>query len=250
MVFLEPTEQSLIKTFLRTAVVLIILPILGTFGYWRIEGWSVFDSFYMSVITLSTVGFQEVHPLSDAGRLFTIVLLISGLGIFLYCVSLFGQIIVSEEFKKFFGGRRMMTTINKLEGHYIICGLGRMGEKLCDRLSKQEQPFVIIDQDPHHKAHCLEQGWLFLEGDVTEDEILEKAGVKRAEGIALALDKDSDNVFVCLSTRLMNPDITIVARASDDKNAQKMIKAGANHVVNIHDTAAHKMVHFLEYDHS
>jgi voltage-gated potassium channel len=237
--------KELVTSVSKWVLFLLSLPIFGAIGFMEIENWSFFESFYMAIITLTTVGYQEVHPLSEYGRGFVIFLLVTGLGTFLFSVTQLSQIIISPEFRRYFGGKKMRNIIEKMDQHYIVCGFGRMGEKVCESLEKRNISFVVIDQQRTKIDICNERGWPNICGDVTDDDVLHKAKVSNASGMAIALDEDSSNVFVCLSARILNPEIQIIARASSEAGSKKMRRAGADKVVNIHDTGANKMAELM-----
>lgn len=226
-------------------VMLAALPLIGALGFMAFEGWNFFDSLYMAVITLTTVGFQEVHPLSTAGRSFTMVFLIAGLGIFFYGVVQFGELVVRAELADWFGRRRMDATLKSMKDHVIVCGFGRMGRVLCRHLAAKGTPFVVLDRDPEAVAPCQDQGWAWLIGDATDDATLVAAGIERARGLATVLEDDADNVYVVLSARLLSKTIQILARASDEKSVPKLQKAGANRVVSLYEASATKMAQLL-----
>jgi voltage-gated potassium channel len=222
-----------------------ILPIVGTVGFHLIERWSLFDSLYMSVITLTTVGYMEVHPLSSAGRLFVIVYLIAGLGIFYFSIVQLGERIVRLELRDWMERRRMETIIRSMSNHFVICGCGRMGESLIRQLEERRLKFVIVENDPAILEKCLRNGWLSVSGDATDDKTLLAAGLDRARGLAAVLSSDADNLFVVLSARLLSKEVFIVSRAVDDASVNKFVKAGDNRVISLFGTSASRMAQFL-----
>ena len=201
----------------------------GTIGYIIIEGWSVTDAVYMTIITLSTVGFQEVHRLSDAGRGFSIFLIISGTGVMVYTLTTVVQYILEGHLVSIWGRRRMKERIAKLKDHIILCGYGLVGREVARVFESEGVPFVIIDQDPQVVALAAESGYLCLEGNATaSDEILAEAGIQRARALVAALGDDADNVYLTLSARQLRPDLFIVARAATSESEPKLRRAGAN----------------------
>lgn len=226
---------------------LALLPILGMIGFMLIEGWSYFDALYMSVITLSTVGFHEIHPLSDSGRAFVIVYLVGGLGVFFYGVVQIGEFIVRAELQHldWLGRKRMDRDLKKMDNHFIICGAGRMGRGVCRQIASKGLPFVVVDRDEEVIQSCHEQEWIAVHGDATDDHILQDAGLDRARGLATVLNSDADNLYVILSARLMAPELPIIARATEEQSVAKMRKAGANRVISLFHTGAMKMAHML-----
>ncbi len=218
---------------LRYALLLIVLVIMiGTVGYMIIEGYSFIDSLYMTVITITTVGFQEIHPLSDSGKIFTMFLIISSMGAFFYSVSIITTTIVDGEFKSYFKDFRTNAEIKKMENHVIVCGYGRNGRQAVSELSIHHHPFVVIEQNKEIiKEFGGITGLYFIEGDATTDEILLKAGIKSAKAVITSMPLDADNLFVVLSARSMNPGLTIISRASSDSAEKKLKMAGADNIV-------------------
>lgn len=222
------------------------LLLLGAAGLRVLTGMSFFDSFYHTVILLTTVGYTDPQPLTTSVKLFIVTYLAFALGLFTYSAFQFGQLLVSGEFKQYWGQRRMDSLIRATQKHFIVCGYGRMGSTLCEYLDSRRQPFVVIDQDIDTLDDTFrENKWLFVLGDASQDEILKRAGIERARGLTTVLPTDADNLYVVLSARLMNPDIPIVARASDDRAAQKMTQAGATRVMNPFSSGAIRMARFM-----
>jgi len=222
------------------------LTVVGTVGLHLIEDAPWLDCLYMSVITLTTIGFEETIPLSDAGRIFIILYIVCGLGAFTYSAFHLGQWIVSAELRQLLEKRRMEKSIAKLDGHCIVCGQGRMGMTICEYLHERRQPFVVIDIDDDRLAStCHARGWIYLVGDATNDDVLLKAGVQRAKSLTSVLATDSDNLYVVLSARMLNNDLQIICRASDEKAIEKMERAGATRVVSPFRTGAVKMARFM-----
>lgn len=206
------------------------LLVAGTLGYSTIEGWPLFDSLYMTIITLSTVGFGELRPLSPAGKLFTSVLILSGVGTLAYAAAAITEEVLDRRLRHHNRRRRM--EIESLRGHVIVCGFGRMGETVCEQLAARGVRLVVVEKDAEQVAVLSERGLLFVQGDATEDDALEAAGIERAAALATVLPSDADNLFVTVTCRALNRELTIVARASSEKNEPKMIAAGATRVLN------------------
>jgi voltage-gated potassium channel len=223
------------------------LPIIGTLGFHWIEGWDYFDSLYMSVITLTTVGFSEVRPLSTPGRAFVIVYLVVGMGVFFYGIVQIGEMIVRAELNHWhwLGRRRMDMRLKSIEGHYIICGAGRMGRSVCRHLHEKNHQFVVIDRDEAAVEACREEGWVAIQSDATDDRCLVEAGVNRARGLAAVLTSDADNLYVVISSRLLAPELQIISRATDEMSAAKLQKAGADRVISLYDIGGMKMARLL-----
>jgi voltage-gated potassium channel len=211
--------------------IIMLIVIIGIVGYMMLEGFSFFDALYMTVITISTVGFQEVHPMDTAGKLFTLFLIVSGLGIFLYSVSIIATSIIEGELQQYFKNYRTKSGIRKMENHVIVCGLGRNGRQAVKELIAFKQPFIVIEQDKQVILKHQEDNIIFIEGDATIDEVLEKAGVKSAKALIATLPIDADNLFVTLTARALNKELKIISRASNDKSEKKLRVAGANNVV-------------------
>lgn len=210
-----------------------------------VEGWRFLDAAYMAVITISTVGFHEVIPLSDAGRVFTICYLVVGLSTFLYTASAFGERIVQEGVQGWFSYFRKGKHLKAQKNHYIICGAGRVGSNIAEEMSKRGLPITIIDRDNNVFAENEQNGWNWVCGDATDDETLLAANIREAKGLAAVLGSDADNLFVTLSARMIRPDLQIISRASDRKIEEKLKLAGANKVVSLYKTGAARMAQLL-----
>ncbi len=212
----------------RTLLALGAIMVIGVVGYIVFEGWSFTDAVYMTVITLTTVGYREVRPLDTTGQLWTMVLLITGVGTLFYAAVSSVELVVEGAIRGYFGRRRMQAAVGKLNGHYILCGYGRVGRQVAREFARDGVPFVVVDQEPGIIEECLVEGYLALLGEASDDTVLEEAGVRRARGLVAAVDSDADNVFVVLSARKLNPKLNIVARASSDESAAKLEIAGAD----------------------
>ncbi|MCG8329144.1 MAG: potassium channel protein [Chitinophagales bacterium] len=207
--------------------------IIGMLGFMIIEGYSLVNAFYMTMITISTVGFTEVQPLSPTGRFFTAGLILSNIGIFAYVLSVFSYYIIQGEIFKKMHTNRIEASIKRLRGHVILCGFGRYGKEIATHFYKHDLPFVVIDlaEDRIEQIQKSEDKILYLQEDATHDDALIDAGIDRAVALISALPDDSDNVFVVLSARQLNPRLNIISRAKDPNSQKKLLKAGANHVV-------------------
>ncbi|MGW8273371.1 MAG: potassium channel family protein, partial [Thermodesulfovibrionales bacterium] len=214
---------------------------LGCVGYSLIEGWSLLDALYMTIITLTTIGFQEVKPLSQSGRIFTIVFVLFGVGVVAYTVNSSLRMIFEGEIQKVFGRRKLEKKIKSLQNHFIVCGYGRMGQIICRELREKKVPFVVIDTEPREMQPL--EGMLFIRGDATKDDVLRAAGIESARGLVSVLSTDAQNLFVVLSARGMNPGLTIVARAGEDGSEQKLIRAGADRVVSPYHIGGLRIAH-------
>jgi voltage-gated potassium channel len=231
-------ELRALTTFVGSLVGVVVL---GTVGYRLIEGWSLFDCLYMTVMTIFTVGYREVHPLSTAGTAFTMVLIVVGVGAILYGLGRMAQFVVGEQLTGVFRRRVVKRQVDKLEGHFIICGYGRVGEAVARQFAAHAAKFVVIDHDPDSVARAEAEGFLTVRGDATADEILELAGVRRAKGLVAAVGSDAGNIYVTLSARVLNPALLIVARAGTDDTASKLERAGADHVVSPYGIGGKRM---------
>ncbi len=233
------------KGITRLLAMLLALTIVGATGLCWIEGWSFFDSLYATVVTLTTVGFGDFAPKTVAGRAFIMLYLVSGIGVFVYGIASFGEVLVQAQFRTWLGKRRLDTALKTLSDHFIVCGFGRMGESVCRQLRAKGLPFVVVERAEDVVEECIENEWPSLVGDATDDRILQAAGIERARGLAAVLGNDADNLFIVLSARLARPDMLILARAGDDKAVKKMEKAGADRVVSLYTTGATKIVQLL-----
>jgi voltage-gated potassium channel len=217
-------------------IVLVLIPILlvlgGTLGYYVIEpAYTLFDSLYMTVITLTTVGYAEVHELSTAGRTFTIVLLLLGVFSLFFAVTELIRFVVSGEVNELFERRLMERNLAAINEHVIICGYGRMGRYVCGEFSREGLPFVAIDRAADLLKDFRLPGGLPVVGDATSDEVLKRAGVDRARALVAAAPSDADNLYITMSARLMNANLFIVSRAETEEAEQKLLRAGADRVV-------------------
>jgi len=217
---------------LRIAFALLASTIVfGTTGYMVVEGMSPFDSLYQTIITISTVGYQEVKPLSTAGRVVTMVLISTGITVGAYTIGTVLRLFIEGEFQRTFGRRKVEKRIAGLKNHYIICGFGRIGSLVCREFRENNLPFVVIDRDPAAVRDLEGENFLFLQLDATSEEALEAAGIARAKGLITAVRSDADNVFITLTAKGIRPDIFILSRASSEKAEQKLKNAGATRVV-------------------
>lgn len=217
------------KKLILSATLIILIISCGTVGYAFLEGWDVFDSFYMTIITLTTVGFGEVHPLSRIGKLFTVALIIGGVGTVFYVLSTGAKFLMEGEFEEIFGRKRLEKRIKELKDHFIVCGYGRMGKIICRELREKGISFVVVEKMPERLP--AGEGFLIIEGDATKDEVLKEVGIERAKGLISVLPTDAENLYVVLSARVLNTTLTIVARAGDEGSEQKLLRAGADRVV-------------------
>jgi voltage-gated potassium channel len=226
-------------------ILLLLLLLLAPVGYMLIEGMGYNDAFYMTVITVFTVGFAEVEPLSTAGRYFTVFIIFVGVFNLFFLISGFIRHTLGEAFRETFGRRRMDLRIRKLEDHYIVCGYGRVGEVVAEAMQEAGADFVVVEKEPARIADAVDHGYLSIEGNATENETLQEAGVERARGIVCALENDADNLFTSLSARTLNEKITIVTRCVSSDSVEKLQYAGADRVISPYEISGRRMAAFL-----
>ncbi len=227
------------------ALALLVIIMGGTVGY-LILGFTLLDAAYQTVTTITTVGFRELRPLSTAGKIFTMVLILGGVGTALYTLGVLIEALVEGHLSTLVERRRMERRIGRLEGHVIICGWGRVGRAVADYVTGAGQEVVVVDRDPDRIEAAQH---LSVLGDVTEDEVLEKAGIGRARVLVAALEEDADNLYVTMSARAFRPDLFIIARARTESSVAKLTRAGANRVVNPQRIGGERMAAFALHPH-
>ncbi len=220
-----------LKTGLIVIAAILAIIVIGTVGYALIEGWSLLDSLYMTVTTIFTVGFGEVHPLSQAGQIFTLLLIIGGVGTILYGIGRMVEFVIGGQLTGVFRRRAVKRQVDKLDAHFIVCGYGRVGEAVARQFAAHNAPFVIVDSDQGSVSRAEADGFLAVSGDATADDVLHIAGIARAKGLVAALGSDAGNIFLTLSARVLNPKLLIVARAGSEDIVSKLMRAGADNVV-------------------
>lgn len=234
--------------FVRFLAAFLFLAVLvggGTLGFSRIEGWPLPDSLYMTIITITTVGFGEVRPLSPPGRQFTMLLLVCSVLTLGYSVTVLIGFIFEGQILQTLKERRMRNALRRLKGHYIVCGGGNTGSEVAQELRRAKERFVVIERDLGGTLLGGDSSILLLEGDATEDEVLERAGIGRARGLVATLPDDEDNVFIVLSARQLNPSLKIVAQASDGRAVRKLVKAGADKVISPKQIAGRRLASLI-----
>jgi voltage-gated potassium channel len=219
------------KLYIASFIVVLII-ICGVLGFSIIEGYSFGDALFMTIITISTVGYQEVQPLSEAGRYFTMGLIVFSFGTFAYALSAISLYLIDGEFTRHLLELRKVKKIKRLENHVIICGYGRNGKQIVQELEASGQEYVLIENDPEVINEAISENCNnYLEGEATEDAVLVEAGISKAKALITTLPEDADNVFVVLTAREMNKNLLIISRASKDSSDKKLRMAGANNVV-------------------
>lgn len=229
-----------------TGLSLLVILALGTVGYKVLEGWDLLDSLYMTVITLTTVGFSEVHPfVRQETRVFTILLILSGVGLVLYSLGAFTQSLVEGQVRDLLGRGSVRRKIQSLSEHCIVCGFGRIGQSICQELSVAQVPFVVVEKDQSQLQKIEQEGFLGILGDATSEEVLTEAGIERAKALIPAASTDADNVYITLTARGLNPRLTIVARAAEPGAERKLLWAGADRVVSPYQMSGQRMANIL-----
>ncbi len=224
------------------AVLLLLLIAFGAAGYVMIEGWSVGDAVYMTVITITTVGFHEVQPLSGGGRVFTVFVALFGVGVAFYILTTLVQTVIEGELAEVLGVRRMQARIESLREHYILCGFGRVGEEIGRELEERGVPFVVVEHNAEPLERARQRGILCVEGDASQDAILTKAGIERARALMAASDSDSGNTYITLTAKALNPALFVVARVGQPASRERIRRAGADRVVSPYSLAGRRMV--------
>jgi len=228
----------------RTALALAILAVVlvsGTAGYMIIEGWGAWEAFYMTVISLTTVGYREVHPLTRGGEVFTVAILLVGVGTLFYTLTLVMARVVEGDLHDRWAMRRHDRMLDELTQHYIICGYGRIGETVAEEFRRQGVPFVVIDRDPERVHAVIAAGGLAVAADASSEDVLRRVGIDRARGLIAAVSTDAENVYTVLSARLLRQDLFIIARADSEDAGAKLRRAGADRVLSPYQTGAMQM---------
>jgi voltage-gated potassium channel len=237
--------MNLKRRVMDISLVFGLIIALGGIGYWLIEGWSFLDSLYMAVITVTTVGFAEVHPLSPTGRVFTAALIVLGVGGITFAFSALTNYIIAGELGGVLEKRRMTRRVSALREHYIVCGFGRVGYQVCVELKREGQPLVVVDANPPSVERAMSQGYPVMVGDAGNDRVLLEAGIDRACGLVAAVDSDAANLLVVLSARALNSDLYIVARANFEDTEDKLQIAGADRVISPYSLGGRRMAQML-----
>jgi voltage-gated potassium channel len=215
----------------RSIVLLLSVVVFGTIGYMLIEGWNVWDALYMTVISVTTAGYKEVHPMSRAGELFTMVVLTVGVATVLYSFSFVMARVVEGDLESRWGRRRRERMLDELTNHFIVCGFGRMGLIIAQEFTRQGIPFVIIERDSERMQQAVDAGFLAVEADASSEQVLKRVQIDRARGFIAAVSTDAENVYAVLTARLLKPDLYIIGRAETEDAKVKLVRAGADRVV-------------------
>ena len=230
------------KKIIVSTILLAVILLFGTLGYMAIEGATLLDAMYMTVITITTVGFSEAIPLHPIGKIFTMVLIIIGAGFMLYLFSEITEAMVEGGLQRIFGRNSMEKRVAGLKNHYIVCGFGRIGRVICKILQENNRSFVVIEKDLAELQKITELGYLSLEGEASADDVLLKAGINEAKGLIAVVTSDADNVYIALTARGLNPNLFIMARSSGEDGAEtKLLRAGANKVISPYYIGACRM---------
>ena len=237
---MNKNRHLIVSIILLTAILIV-----GTAGYMIIEDWRFLDALYMTIITISTVGYREINQIGDPGRVFTILLVAVGVGFTLYVAAAVVQFMVEGRMRILLGRRRLDQKINRLKNHYIVCGYGRIGRVICRNLKRKPLDVVAIDKSPELIPVMDADDILYVSGDAADEASLIKAGIKRAKGLVAALATDTDNVFLVLSARQLAPELTIIARASKEAVKSKLQAAGADSVESPYEMGAVSMAHHI-----
>lgn len=233
--------RQFVTRLLFIAALLTAIVIVGTVGFVVVEGWSLFDSFYMTMITLTTVGYGEVHPLSRAGRWFASLLMLTGVSTVFVSLAVLGETLLRMEMADYFGQRKRDRMLKDISGHYIVCGAGRVGRSVIQQLLRSDVTVVLVDNTIERARWATDKGVITLVGDATKDEVLRQARVETARGLVTAIASDAENVYVALSAKVLNPQLVIAARASDDQAEEKLRRAGATTVFTPYSYIGHRL---------
>ena len=236
-----------VRLLLPLSVVLAVV-VVGTLGYlwlWWSAGGTLMDAVFMTVTTITTIGYGEVRPLGTAGRLFTMALALAGIGSLFYTLGVVMETLVAARLADPAGRRRMERRIEALSRHVIVAGLGRVGRQAARELQESGTPFIVVDPREVTGRLARELGYLVLEGDATEDPVLERAGIRRATGLIVTTANDATNMYIVLSARVLNPELTIVSRAADEAGVTKLMRAGANRAISPYAIGGHRLAHLI-----
>jgi voltage-gated potassium channel len=238
-------QPRIIRRIVIIAALIGSAMLIGTVGFSVFEGYSVFDAFYMTLITITTVGYQEVRPLSEAGRIFNSFLILFGVTAMFVALGTMTQTIIELQLQDRYGERKKRRAIKKMKDHYIVCGFGRVGRSAANELQKTGVPVLVIDRNPQRVERATQAGLLSMLADAMSDDNLREAGIDRARGFIAALATDAENVFVILSAKTLNPTLTVVTRASEEDAEEKLRRAGADTVLSPYSITGHRLAQAL-----
>ena len=237
----RPTVAALRTRMVTGLGVFAALIATGTAGYMTVERWSFLDALFMTVTTITTVGYREVRPLDTEGRIFTIFLVLFGVGTAFYLLTTFVALVIEGDLGAALGVTRMKGRIEQLSDHHILCGYGRVGEEIARELVERKTPFVVVESNRDTMDRAIAAGCLVVEGDAASDDVLERAGIRRARTLLAASDSDSGNTYITLAARALNPDIFIVARAGKRESEARVRRAGASRVISPYAISGRRM---------
>ena len=242
---MRPLSSRFPNRLILAFILFLALVIFGTSGYYWLEEMSIVDSIYMTVITISTVGFGEVRELTAAGRMFTIALILGGGGIVAYTLSATAEFFMSGEWRSILESRRNSRMLSELSDHVIVCGFGRVGRRVSNELTHEDVPFIVVDIDPERVEHAWELGYVAVVGNAANENMLKEAGIEQARALFACVNSDAENVFIILTARNLRPNIQIIARANYEDSEPKIIRAGANRTIVPYDISGKRMVTML-----
>jgi voltage-gated potassium channel len=237
--------MSLRTRITRALAVLGAIIFVGSAGFHYIEGWSWFDGFYMTLTTLTMIGYSEIHPLSHAGRVFNSILIVASVSAALFAIGTLSQALLEFEFGKIFGRRRMERELAKLSDHYIVCGAGRVGRTVARELRARGQKCVFIERDPNRCQWAMNEKIPVILGNASAEENLKAAHIERAKGFVAAVSSDAENLYIVLTARGLRPDLKIIARASEEEATSKLLRAGASQVLSPYSFVGHRIAQLL-----
>jgi voltage-gated potassium channel len=238
---MRPRSDHPLLRFRLAVILLGIVIVVGVTGYMLIDGWDLLDSFYMVIITISTVGYTEVHPQGPPGRLFTSGLIVVGVATMLYGFGVFAETLADNAFGRYRRERQLQRELSQLRDHFIICGYGRIGTQVVAEFEDHKVPYVVIDQTEEALERIRAEGRLHIEGDASKEDILKQAGIERARGLISAVDSDERAVYIVLAARAFNPSLYIVARAGRPDSIRRLELAGATRTISPYVMAGHRM---------